>query len=261
MNTGREMVSIVLACFDEIEHLAQSYEKIRDFCDYCFCEDYEIVFVDDGSTDGTREWLSKLASPQVRVHLNEKNLGRGGAVKKGLEMSRGSIVGFMDVDCEMSEVYLARFAMAISRGADLAVGRRIYNVSMHPYVLLRQFLSLGYKALVARVHRLRIRDSEAGYKFFSRRLADHIVAESRFDDWFWDSEVCLLAEANGLAIVEVTGAFVRNRLKVSTVHVVRDSVGYLRALARYRRLVAQGAYKKLAVTGATPAGSSASEIL
>ncbi|MEK7357793.1 MAG: hypothetical protein AAB250_15180 [Bdellovibrionota bacterium] len=137
------------------------------------------------------------------------------------------------------------FFARMASSADLAVGYRIYNVSLHPYVMLRHFLSLGYKALVATMLQVKVRDSEVGYKFFSRRFADHVVAESRFDDWFWDSEVCLLAQANGLKTEEITGAFVRNPLKTSTVHVLRDSIRYLKALSEYRKLLTQGAYQKM----------------
>ncbi len=239
-------VSLVLPCYNEIEHIESSLSKIMQSMNFFFEDDaYEIILVDDGSEDGTREWLNKQRLPNVRVHFNESNLGRGGAVKKGIELSRGTTVGFMDIDCEVSEAYLPRFVQAIASGADLAVGFRIYRVSLSPYVLLRHFLSLGYKKLVQALMETSVADSEVGYKFFSRRFADYIVSTSKFDDWFWDTETCHLAELSGLKIDEIVVAFCRNPKKTSTVHLVRDSVRYIVALQRYRSLISNKVYARL----------------
>ncbi len=244
--TSGLFVSLVLPCYNEIEHIETSLSKIMRSMSFCFSADsYEIILVDDGSSDGTREWLKVQRLPNVRIHFNDANLGRGGAVKKGIELSRGTVVGFMDIDCEVSEAYLPRFAQAIASGADLAVGFRIYRVSLNPYVLLRHFLSLGYKKLVQAAMKTSVADSEVGYKFLSRRFADYIVANSKFDDWFWDTETCLLADLSGLKIIEIVVAFCRNPSKTSTVHLFRDSLRYLMALRTYRSLILNGAYTRL----------------
>ena len=64
--------------------------------------------IDDGSKDGTREELPKIEKKysNVKIYLNEKNLGRGGTVKKGLQMARGEVIGFLDIDLETPEYYM-----------------------------------------------------------------------------------------------------------------------------------------------------------
>jgi len=226
-----------------MEHIQTSFVQISEFMEFCFSSrGYEIILVDDFSTDGTREWLTQLSKPNCRVHLSEKNEGRGGAVKTGMMLSKGDIVGFMDIDCEVSEAYLSKFAQAISAGGDLAIGMRIYRVSPQPYILLRHFLSVCYKALLRRKMGCKTLDSEVGYKFFSRRLTNYIVNQSRFNDWFWDTEVTLLSERNEFKIAEIPVAFKRNLQKTSSVHIFRDSVRYLQAFKKYNGLIRQSAY-------------------
>lgn len=244
MTTGSPWVSLILPCFNEMEHIESSLKQISEFMEFSFSSSgFEIILVDDFSTDGTREWLKTLTTPRCRVHFHDKNLGRGAAVKTGIRLSGGEIVGFMDVDREVSESYIPKFVETISKGADLALGRRIYRVTPHPYIILRHVLSLCYKALLRYKMHCKAVDSEVGYKFFSRRLAQYILTQSHFDDWFWDTEVTLLSEKAGFSVAEIPVAFERSSQKKSTVHVFSDSFNYLRAFKRYKKLAAKGGYQ------------------
>ncbi len=238
-------VSLILPCFNEMEHIQTSLKKISDYMAFVFpMSRYEILLIDDASTDGTRDWLKNLEWPNCKVSLNETNLGRGGAVKQGMKLSQGSVVGFMDIDCEVSESYLSKFVQEVKGGADLSVGRRVYHLSLRPYILLRHFLSQCYKALLRYAFECKTLDSEVGYKFFSRQLVDYILAQSQFDDWFWDTEVILLSERMNFNIIEIPVLFLRNPRKTSTVKVFRDSMNYLKAFSKYKNLMKKGAYGK-----------------
>jgi dolichyl-phosphate beta-glucosyltransferase len=232
-----------------MDHIERSLPRITGYLGYVFpTRAHEVILVDDGSTDGTREFLSRLRpSDSLRVEFNEKNLGRGGAVKRGLRLARGRITGFMDIDREVSESYIPRFVEEIERGSDLVVASRSYNVSANPWVLSRHLASTGYRKLVNAVIGLPVADSEAGYKFFSPQAREAILELSRFDNWFWDTEVVKICELAGFSISEIPVLFLRDLTKTSTVHLARDTKLYLESIRRYRRLEREGAYVPRAV--------------
>lgn len=101
-------VSIVLTCYNHLEHLKIAMECIRSQS----FTDYEIIALDDGSTDGTREWLSGQENPKLRVILNEKNLGTYGTLNKGLDLMQGELFAeFNDDDVWAPEKLEKQVAM------------------------------------------------------------------------------------------------------------------------------------------------------
>lgn len=245
MSVGPEL-SLILPCYNEMGHIERSLREIAAYLEFVFPNNYEIILVDDCSTDGTRDFLNKVSTgheyKNMRVELNTRNLGRGGAVKRGLQLARGSVCGFMDIDREVSEVYIPKFVQCIKAGADIVVASRIYKVSLSPRILLRHVLSQGYRMLVRALLRTKALDSEAGYKFFSERARRSILELSRFDDWFWDTEVTELCALLGYRLAEVPTLFIRDGSKTSTVRVFHDVVAYLRAISNFKALLKAGKY-------------------
>ncbi len=236
-------VSLVLPCYNESEHIAVSLPKINKILEFCLGkENFEIICVDDASTDQTLEWLTQQRGLSLKVLSNKTNLGRGETVKVGLKAARFSIVGFMDIDCEVSESYLPKFILTIVEGADFVVARRIYRVSPHPYVLLRHFLSIIYRIVLNHFLQVKILDTEAGYKFFNQTAKNIVLERSSFAGWFWDTETCALIEMAGLRTVEIPAVYTRNPHKTSTVKIVRDSWRYIKSLLKFLRLRQSGHY-------------------
>jgi len=122
-------LSLVLACYNEAEHLEASFAEIRDTLEQV-AYPFEILFVDDVSRDRTREILGKLvaahADLRLRTILHEKNRGRGATVTDGFRAARGTIAGYIDVDLEVHSRYIPSLVRAIDNGADVATLRRIY---------------------------------------------------------------------------------------------------------------------------------------
>ena len=243
-NQSKLQVSLILPCYNEFEHIADSLKKISSYLTMVLPAGFfEIILIDDGSVDGTRNFLKKLEpSDQYRIEFNEANLGRGGAVKRGLELASGEITGFMDIDREVSEVYLPAFIKRIQEGADLVLGSRTYNWTMNPFSLSRHIASVGYRKLTKLPLSSPVHDSEVGYKFFSKRARDAILKTSHFNNWFWDSECVQIALLNGFKISEVPVLFIRNPKKTSTVNLFPDILQYLKAIAQFKKLKASGVY-------------------
>jgi glycosyltransferase involved in cell wall biosynthesis len=229
-------LSLVLACYNEAEHLEASFEEIRETLDQTRWP-YEVIFVDDVSRDRTREILRAIVASHpghdLRLILHEQNKGRGATVTDGFRAARGEVTGYIDVDLEVHCRYIPSLVRAIEKGADVATLRRIYALQVRS--LDRYFMSRGYSWLVRRVLELPFRDTETGYKFFRRGKVLPLLDEIRDGGWFWDTEFMARAQRRGLRVVEVPGAYIRRDDKTSTVSGLRDSFDYFLRLIRFRR--------------------------
>jgi glycosyltransferase involved in cell wall biosynthesis len=228
-------ITVVLACYNEEETLAESFQEIwKTLSD--FNRAFEILFVDDVSRDRTREIIAGIVDrhpDQVRALYHERNQGRGATVTDGFRAARGDIVGFLDVDLEVHSRYIPSLVRAIEDGADLATVHRIYALQIRS--LDRYFMSRGYSFLMRHLLEVPLRDTETGYKFFRRATLLPVLDEIADPGWFWDTEFMVRAHLRGLRIREVPGAYVRRGDKTSTVRGVRDSWTYFGKLLAFRR--------------------------
>lgn len=231
-------LSIVIACYNEAGHLEQSVAELVGTLD-CTRWSYELIFVEDCSTDNTRTVLERVAHQHpdrsVQVIYHEKNMGRGRTVTDGIHAARGGIVGFLDIDLEVHARYIPACVLAVEQGADIATARREYKLNV--WLLYRHVLSRGYIGLIQSWLGTTLHDTESGYKFFRRDRILPVLAATKDPGWFWDTEIMLRAEAAGLAIVELPALFIRRYDKKSTVRVVRDSLDYLGKIWRFRAVI------------------------
>ena len=239
MSAPLPYLSLVLACYNEAEHLEASFAEIRETLEQTSWP-FEVIFVDDVSRDRTREVLREIVAAHpdldLRVILHETNRGRGRTVTDGFRAARGVVAGYLDVDLEVHARYVPSLVRAIEQGADIATVRRIYALQVR--ALDRYFMSRGYSFLVRRMLGLPFHDTETGYKFFRRERVLPLLDEVEDGGWFWDTEFMARAARRGLEVAEIPGAYVRREDKTSTVRGVRDSVRYFRQLLRFRRKLA-----------------------
>ena len=234
-------LSLVIACYNEGEHLIGSVRRLLAVCDALDLT-YETIFVDDASTDGTREILQSLLylypHHSLRIEHNETNRGRGFTVTRGLTLAQAPVAGFLDIDLEVDPVYITAFFLAIEDGADLAIGRRVYKVTVRSFD--RLLLSTGYSWLRTQLLGTPYEDTEAGFKFFRVATMRPIVERCEDPGWFWDTEVVVRAHRARLLIVEIPCLFVRRLDKTSTVKPLRDSWRQLLRLITFCRAQRSG---------------------
>jgi glycosyltransferase involved in cell wall biosynthesis len=234
-------LSVVIACYNEEEVLAQSFAEIHDVLED-LGRPYELIFVDDVSRDRTRDILREIEAAHptapIRVILHDVNKGRGATVTDGFRAARGEIVGYLDVDLEVHARYIPSLVRAIEKGAHVATVRRIYAFQLRS--IDRYFMSRGYSYLVRQLLGTALHDTETGYKFFRREALLPVLDEIRDQGWFWDTEFMIRAERRGLRVAEVPGAYVRRFDKTSTVSGLRDSARYFGKLLRFRRELRDG---------------------
>lgn len=238
-------LSLVVPCYQEESHLRESAAAVIEALDAARL-DYEIVFVDDASRDGTRAIIEEIcaATPRCRALFHPHNRGRGAAFKTGYVASAGRVTGFLDIDLEVAPHYiLPLFRLVDRKGFDVATGYRHYLLRQTGG-LHRHLASQAYRMICWLLLGFGIRDSETGCKFFRRETASGVVLGSASDGWFWDTEVLARAALADLRIVEMPVLFLRRSDKRSTVRLFRDSYAYLVDLHRFRGKVGLGLASK-----------------
>lgn len=228
-------LSVVVACFMEEQHLADSVAQLAATLD-ALGRSYELVFVEDKSSDRTAAIVAELVAgrPERRAVYHAANQGRGATVSEGFRLARGRIVGFLDIDLEVHCRFLPSVLAAIDAGADGATARRSYAPGRNPVSRLRKFVSRAYRQLFRRCFDAPFDDPETGFKFFVRDRILPVLDRAEDRHWFWDSEIMVLAHHAGLRIVEVPCTFARRPDKASTVRLARDVWRHLVALWAFR---------------------------
>lgn len=228
-------ISVILACFNDelsIKDSTKRIVKILDATKY----DYELIFIDDASIDRSKQEIERVKKTYpnkiIKTIFHEKNLGRGATVKEGILNAKGDIVGFLDIDLEVSENYLLAFVLAIESGADVAIGSRIYRI--HLSTFHRHLGSVIYPFLVRKILGLPLKDTEAGYKFFNQRKILPIVKQTVHSGWFWDTEIVARAFFSGLKIDSIPVLFIRRPEKKSSVKFFHDSLIQFTKLIQFK---------------------------
>ncbi len=229
--------SLVLACYNEETHLEESISEIIKVLDLSNLK-YEIILVDDNSPDGTRNIIKKIVKKypdnNIRYIFHEKNTGRGGAVTSGIKAAQSEIAGYIDVDLEVSPVYIPYCVQKVREGWDVVLGRRIYKVQLSG--AFRYLTHWVYLHLVKHFIGVKfLNDTETGYKFFEKKKILPVLDECKDTHWFWSTELVANAFFKGLKFYQVPALYLRNTDKKTTVKVLRDSWLYFKSLIKFSR--------------------------
>lgn len=229
----KKSLSLIIPCYNEEGHLLDSYKKVvNELRKKHFL--YELIFIDDKSHDQTKKIILQIckSDKNAKYIFHKKNLGRGATVSEGIVEARNEVVGFLDIDLEVSEKYIGKFYNKIKQGCDLVVAKRKYKINLAS--LPRGIISKSYVLVQKILLGSKFDDTEAGYKFFNKRRILPILKLIKNKKWFWDTEVVLLSHINGLKIEEIDVIFNRRLDKKSTVKLIPDSFDYLVNLFKFK---------------------------
>lgn len=234
-------VCIVLPTHNEERVLEKNVRAIHAFCIAALSKyTWEICIADNGSHDATPIIAERLARefPQVQW-FHADDAGRGAALRRAWSESSADILCYMDVDLATDLHALPFLVGAIRDGADIAIGSRFITGASVQRSLLRECMSRTYNWMTRHLLRMRIGDAQCGFKAINKKAAKELLPLIRNTQWFFDTELLVLAERRNMTIQEVPVQWVeaRDRKRKSTVRIFRTIVNYCREIWRLRRSV------------------------
>lgn len=242
--TERLHLSIIIPCYNEEQRIGPTLAEIeRHFAGTGTA--YELLVVDDGSTDGTVD----LVAARARLHgalsiiANRPNRGKGHAVRTGALAARGEIVMFTDADLSIPITIVDDFRRALDAGADIVIASRAHPASREAVrpPLSRRIMTRIFRRVV---HLLLpvggIEDTQCGCKAYRAAVARDLFGRQTVDGFSFDAEVLFLAQRAGYRVREVP--FVLRHSPASTVRPVRHALLMVRDLLHIRLNALRGVY-------------------
>src|SRR6202035_6084121 len=169
--------------------------------------DAEVFVVNDGSRDNTADIVREFATkdPLVRLVENPGNRGKGYAVRNGMLSARGEIIVFSDADLSSPIEEVPKLLQALAAGADIAIGSRWLQAELQTkrQSLHRQLFGRIFNLLLRITLGLQFKDTQCGFKAFTRRAAQMILPLQRIERWGFDPEILFLARKFGFRVEEV----------------------------------------------------------
>jgi glycosyltransferase involved in cell wall biosynthesis len=182
--TVSRSISVVLPALNEEENIGPLLDQmlgvLPDLSDR-----FEVIVVDDGSTDSTVEEVSKYLRshhPQVRLLRHAVNRGYGAALCSGFDAATGELLFYTDADRQFDIAEL-RYLLPLMDDADMVLGFRVYRYDR----VLRSIVSWIYNRIVNILFRVRVRDIDCAFKLFTAEVWDQADVEST--DFFFDTEL------------------------------------------------------------------------
>jgi glycosyltransferase involved in cell wall biosynthesis len=235
MNPNRQLVEIAVPVHNEERTLRGNVEALLAYLRDEFPFRFRVVIADNASVDATRDIGVELAGlhPEVSV-LGLEWKGRGLALRTAWLRSEADVVSYMDVDLSTNlDSFLPLVAPILSGHSEISIGTRLARQATVRRRIKREVLSRGYNRLVHLGFRAGFSDAQCGFKALRTDIARRLVPLVVDDGWFFDTELLLLAERNGLRIHEVPVDWIEDL--DSRVDLLPTIAGDLQGLWRVRR--------------------------
>ena len=231
-------ITLLIPMYNEEKIIDATLSEVSAFMKETFREDYEILFVNDGSKDNCAAHVSEFPDPAVRLVTYEENHGKGYAIRRGVLEAKGDVILFTDCDLAYGTGVILPFyeALAAEGGPDVAVGSR----ARHPegyagYSLLRRIVSRAYLFVLRLFGGLKLSDSQCGCKGFRREMGKRIFSFCEVDRFAFDFEAILIGQRLGATFLEIPVKVERHG--ESKVRIVRDTIRMLKDLRRMKKRI------------------------
>jgi putative flippase GtrA len=260
---GGAQIEMVVPVFNEEAVLDGSIRRLHDHLVRQFPWSFLITIVDNASTDRTWGTACRLAGELdgvTAIHLAEK--GRGRALRTAWRTSEATVVAYMDVDLSTDlDALLPLVAPLMSGHSDVAIGTRLASGSRVVRGPRREAISRVYNLILRTTFRSGFSDAQCGFKAIRSDAARRLLPLVEDNDWFFDTELLVLAEHNGLRIYEVPVDWVDD--PDSRVDVVATAKADLRGVWRLSRRLArqEASLPRSAVEPTTPEPDLASQLV
>ncbi|MGH7721471.1 MAG: dolichyl-phosphate beta-glucosyltransferase [Candidatus Dormibacteria bacterium] len=229
------MISVVIPAFNECDRLPATLERVREYLESAG-EEYEVIVVDDGSSDGTVAFVDSLTGgwPQLALIALPRNQGKGAAVRAGMLRARGQHRLFSDADLSTPIEELPRLRERLGGACQVAVASRAVagaTIDVHQPGR-REMMGRTYNRFVQLLVLPGLHDTQCGFKVFTAEAAVVCFEPLRTHGFGFDAEALLRARRRGWEIAEVPVRWSHH--EDSRVSALRDSGMVLLDLVRLR---------------------------
>jgi glycosyltransferase involved in cell wall biosynthesis len=222
---GQPTYSIIIPAYNESLRLVATLDAIPAYAEQKGWE-WELIVVDDGSRDNTKEIVQVYIQKNSRIRLleNPGNHGKGYSVRNGMLQGKGEILLFSDADLSSPIEEAEKLVTAIHNGADIAIGSRWLDPTLltRKQPIYRRVLSRIFNMSLRLVLGLKFKDTQCGFKAFSRRSAQAIFPLQKVERWGFDPEIIYVAQRLGFKIAEVPVSWAHSA--GTRLHPIRDGI-------------------------------------
>ena len=237
--------SIIIPAYNEGARLGTTLDRVLN---YVAAQrwDAEVIVVNDGSSDQTPDLVRSYAQthPALRLLENPGNRGKGYSVRNGMLHAGGEILLFSDADLSSPIEEAPKLFGAIRSGADIAIGSRWLQPELqaHRQSVLRQFYGRIFNLALRILLGLNFKDTQCGFKAFTRKAAQTIFPLQEIERWGFDPELLYLARRSGLKVKEV--AVVWSHSEGTRINPLRDGMRMFAELLKIRWNALTGKYSQ-----------------
>jgi glycosyltransferase involved in cell wall biosynthesis len=235
-------ISVIMPAHNEGRHIIPSIKETMHTFNEFGC-DYEIIIIDDGSTDDTYEKIKEMAADftNVSAKRNRRNFGKGRALKKAFRYATGDYVVFLDADLDLHPRQVKILFEAMKNNeTDVVIGSKRHPESEINYPLSRKIISSGYYYFIKILFGLPVRDTQTGLKLFKWQVLKDVFGKVLIKKYAFDLELLVNAHHLGYRITEVpiTLDFRRVNGRIKTIdiwHTLQDTlaIAYRLYILRY----------------------------
>ncbi|MBI2440695.1 MAG: glycosyltransferase family 2 protein [Lentisphaerae bacterium] len=228
-------LSIIIPAYNEEARLGRTLDQYLPYFNARYARDYEMLVVVNGSHDRTEEIAQEYARAHaaIRVIVEARPIGKGGAIMLGLAAAQGRLVGFTDADGSTPPEAFQELVGRIGSASAIIASRWLpgARVSVHqPFK--RRLISRLFNTLVRVLFRLPISDTQCGAKLLTANAVQAIRPHLGITRWAFDVDLLFQLRRAGLAIVEIPSTW--HDVAGSRLHVVKASLEMFVALVRLR---------------------------
>ena len=238
LSSGPDL-SIVIPVFNEEKNIAETLRRISAY--FSLKEfGWEVLVSDDGSTDETANVVRKFSSENprnsIRLVSSSPNHGKGYAARQGALASSGRYILCSDADLSAPIKETDKLIKALENGADVAIGSRGVRAKDCDVQqsFKRRFSGRVFNLFVRAFVLPDVRDSQCGFKCFTREAAQRLFSQQKLDGFCFDVEVLYLAKRAGLKVTEIPVMWSEG--KESKIRLVRDSARMLKDLLKIKKI-------------------------
>jgi dolichyl-phosphate beta-glucosyltransferase len=218
---SKQQITVILPVYNEAISINETLDAVIDFS--IRNEEFNFMFVDDGSKDSTRNIIEERIKnyPHIKLLLNPINGGKAFALRYGIKESNDELICFTDGDLAYMLDHLYSLVDALQK-YDVVIGNR--NLSENHLRNVKRFIAGEvFNRIVRLMLNLNITDTQAGLKGFRRDVAKHLFSLQKIDNFAFDAEVLYIAKLKGYTITQVPATVCeKHQFKPSTLKLFTD---------------------------------------